>query len=205
MVRPRDCCGAHPRAGACQGIHVTARVRTWPTYRPAAGSLAAGAGGEARDAQRFLPSWARARRAGVMQLLCSLPRASGQEPCWGRGAHPRARRGPSDGLIWGCGALLGQHSQPRHPLCGHAGPTAQTTEDRTVPTLSPPYHPGPVSAPHPAARSDPGVAQAGVGRPRGSVPGLEPLAQDMVGKHCSRHGGFQTGPWGLSEETLEGA
>lgn len=140
-----------------------------------------------------------------MQSLCSLPRASGQEPCWGRGAHPRARRGPSDGLIWGCGALLGQHSQPRHPLCGHAGPTAQTTEGRTVPTLSPPYHPGPVSVPHPAARSDPGVAQAGVGRPRGSVPGLEPLAQDMVGKHCSRHGGFQTGPWGLSDETLEGA
>lgn len=151
------------------------------------------------------PSWARARRAGVMQSLCSLPRASGQEPCWGRGAHPRARRGPSDSLIWGCGALLGQHSQPRHPLCGHAGPTAQTTEGRTVPTLSPPYHPGPVSVPHPAVRSDPGVAQAGVGRPRGSVPGLEPLAQDMVGKHCSRHGGFQTGPWGLSEETLEGA
>lgn len=154
--------------------HATAGSQL-PTSSTAAGSLAAGAEGEALGhARAFSWVWARARGAHGIRSPWSLPRAPGQQRCWGRGAHPRAPRGPSVGLIWGCGAPFGQHPQPRHPLCGHAGPTAQTA-------LSPPCRPGPVSIPCPAVRSDPGRAQAGVGRPQGLVPSLEPLARDTVG------------------------
>lgn len=101
MVRPRDCCGAHPRAGACQGIHMTARVRTWPTYRPAAGSLAAGAGGKAPGRTEVSPELGQSTQSGRHAIAVQFAAGLWPGALLGEGRPPPSQARPQRRLDLG--------------------------------------------------------------------------------------------------------